>query len=188
MLKKLFLVTVVLLASAWSYFGKERQESHVPWQWDFKVYVEAARGNFDIQTGYGCTASVYKRWTAKLWYPFTLMDFEVAWHIWYTMTVAAYIFIALRLSGVRYGSVVAIVGLKFLMWNLHSGNVYVILAALCTVGPYPILLAGLVKPQLLGVGFLLAVQRGLAIRRLGREKSMGRHGRRSPVIPLLGEK
>jgi hypothetical protein len=115
---------------------------------------------------------VYADWTATLWRPFTYLPYEAARLLWYVLLTIASLWITARLLKVKYGWIAFPIALKAFGWTLASGNVYPILIALC-FHPLGVLVASLVKPQLLCLGGIYAFGEGyriLAQRRALREE------------------
>jgi len=128
---------------------------------DFRIYYEAGHGNFEYHVpGRPDLKWYYAHWVAIFWKPFTLFDYPVAATIWRLLQIFACLYVAHKLWEVQYGWIIGLGLIKSFSWFITSGNVAPILAALL-ITPIGILLAGMVKPWLLGFGGVVAGRRGL---------------------------
>ena len=73
--------------------------------------------------------------------------------VWYGILCTAYLFIAWKLCVAhKYGWIVALLSFRVIMWSVIPGNIYVLLIAVSSISIWGVLVAGLVKPQLLLIG------------------------------------
>ena len=91
----------------------------------------------------------YRDWTSIIWQPFTWIQFDFAFIVWYIISTLCVLIIVWKLLEIRYGWILVPFCVKIAGWSLGVGNIMPILAALCLT-PLGCLAAGLVKPYLLG--------------------------------------
>jgi hypothetical protein len=119
---------------------------------DFLCYYRAAKGDFKKQDGYpeGFAGWCYPKWLAYVWKPLTAFDETSAATMWWVITVAAYAIILLNLSMVNYGWILILASAKPFAFVIRSGNISVLLAALCLT-PVGSAVACIFKPFLLPI-------------------------------------
>lgn len=163
-----------LLSSYWTYPAYSRLHLQ-GWTMDefgadFHVYYQAAKGNYHWSETIVARDSTiphaswyYPNWTANIFKPFTVLPFESAFTIWFTINLLCSILIIWKLSATFYGKFFVFILLKPLYWMLSAGNIAPILGALC-VTEIGVVLAALVKPYL---AILLLLHWHIARRREG---------------------
>lgn len=120
------------------------QYGNAPIGGDFVAYYQAAQGKYEtvwpqeyqpyIEHGLtelgGKADYMYPHWTAKAWTPFLIMDIEPAYIVWYGLQTIATLFLIWKITGIKYGWLFALAGIKIFIFNWQTGNVAPILAAL----------------------------------------------------------
>ena len=108
---------------------------------DFKQYYDFAK--YGIRHNW-----LYKDWTSIIWKPFTILSFDTAFVLWYTISALCVLILVKKLLEIKYGWILVFPCVKVACWSLGVGNIMPILAALCLT-PLGCLVSGLVKPHLL---------------------------------------
>lgn len=157
-MRKTFLLLATVICATWTVTTIQ----HQPWFFcDYRIYREAGAGNLsyvwhdeDYRATYGYYPGyTYPAWTAPAFAWMHWFSYDVGLKIWFMMITWSYVRIALKLSEYRYGTFLALVAIKLLQWDLHSGNAIVVFSALALTAPGA-LLAGCFKPEFLGVALL----------------------------------
>jgi hypothetical protein len=167
---RIFVASVVVALSLYHWFFLQPKLTALfgpeSWMSDYYLCYEAGHGNFAAVTPTnasgldGRNRIIYPHTVAFIWWPWTkLGTFQETAPYYYAFLVLCYALLSLKLCEVKYGWIVAIIGIRFLWWSLDFGNVYPFLALL-TVYALPTILAALVKPVCLIVP-LVRLGRGI---------------------------
>jgi hypothetical protein len=132
-----------VLYLCWNYYN--RSTTFQWWMLDFNIYYNFS--HYGERFGW-----FYKDWIAALW---LVIESPV---VWYILMSSCTLFLTWKLLEMKYGWILVIPFLKVSSWTLAGGNILPLIAALCLT-PIGCLVAGLVKPQLLGFMVLHAVVR-----------------------------
>lgn len=136
---------------------------------DFKIYLEAARGNYgytqevaSYEATYGFKPGwIYNNWLATAWRPFLLFNTEQhAFFAWYIIVSFSILYVTHKLLEVKYGFIALFAATSSIAYNLSSGNVYPLLVALSISSPLGALSAGLFKPQFYLALFVIPIFKG----------------------------
>lgn len=119
---------------------------------DFMIYYYAALGDLSFTVKH--YHWVYKDWLAYVFWPATLLPYSQAVVVWYVVQIACCAIMSYKIRNF-YAYLLCLPGFVFC---ILAGNVYPLLALAC-FSPWGIVLASLVKPQLLGVGIVMALAR-----------------------------
>jgi hypothetical protein len=125
---------------------------------DFHCYYHAARGDFSwwpstLQPGARYEGWVYAKWSRWIWWPFTLLPIGIAEALFFVFNMLAYGALLAALAAVPYGWLIMLASIKIAAIIIWSGNVQLIMAALCLV-PGGWAITTLVKPHLALIGFV----------------------------------
>ena len=93
---------------------------------DFPLYWRAAMGEFS-------PGWLYADWTAIFFKPLTIFPFDLAFEVFYGLTVLSYFLLARKAKS--YENIVLLLGLYPLLLSLELGQITPILAWLCTTFP-----------------------------------------------------
>ena len=122
--------------------------SHLDLGYDFEVYYEAGKGNYEHGTAPSKLGYIYPKFTALAFKPLTLVDVNTAFVIWYWICVLSWMWVLGKLFKVKYGWIVAILSLYPVWLNLTIGQLNILLVPLCLTFSGS-LIAGLFKPYCL---------------------------------------
>jgi len=117
---------------------------------DFQCYYFAAKGDLLWKPKPDFPGWLYPGWMRFLWKPFTLFELPVATMLWFFCLLVAYNFLMVKLWEIPYGWVLCFASVKYFAVVIGTGNVSVILCALC-FHPLGSAVAGICKPYLLGI-------------------------------------
>jgi hypothetical protein len=145
------LVLVYCAWYSWDYPGRRGLTRFI----DFRIYYHAARGEFSwAPESYDPSSSmlgwIYPHWTAVAWKPFTWISEELAALLWHVLELVCLIFVFNQLSECNYAWIIILAAAKPLAVALWTGNVSIVLVALC-FSPWGALLGSVLKPYLLGI-------------------------------------
>jgi hypothetical protein len=147
------IVYIIILASVMtnqiSYPQRFRDgKTHIGRYLDYIIYIEAAKGNSSELSGMSGDGKywgwLYPHWAAKLWVPFTWLDFETGFFIWMMILTASYLYLSKKIMEYDYGFLFALAGIKPFLCSLEGGSILPILAA-AMLTPIGTLLAGSIK-------------------------------------------
>ena len=132
---------------------------------DFLIYRQAGSGNLSVNAfGYGW---LYADWTAVLFRPLAWFSYQTSFLVWYSLLILSCGFISTKLMEIPYGQFLLLFAVPTYCFTLYSGNMYPILLT-CSFSPWGILLAGLVKPHLLGLILFVAFGKRIGLYLLAR--------------------
>jgi hypothetical protein len=160
-----WLITGCLLATCvWSWTNwQDIFDSHpgcLPRGLDYKIYAYAALGDTHwFARAYPDYANlipgwIYKDWLRYFWFPFAVYG-KYGMYAWMMFMWGMYLFVAHKAMKEPYGIFVVLITVKPLITLLINGNVSFLLSIM-VLTPSGAVLAGLVKPYLLGFVALLA--------------------------------
>jgi hypothetical protein len=123
--------------------------------YDIGCYLAAARGDFGWMPEskhpsslLGFAGWCYPRWLAVVWSPFLWVRHP--YRLWFIIQMFAYALVLAKLSEVPYGVLLVLASVKPFSYVIRSGNVAVVLSALC-LSPVGAAIACIFKPYLLPV-------------------------------------
>jgi hypothetical protein len=132
------------------------------WGDDFTAYYETAAGSFDPSAWYA-SRMWYPVWAVKLlFWPFTLLEIEVAWRIVYCLNVASWIALVRKLPDNLWGECAFVISFHPMSILLGFNNVQPILIFMATF-PLGAVVAGILKPYYFGFALLHAIGIGVAL-------------------------